>query len=927
MLRRSAGLAAILFISWPAAAFADPLIEIRSGQSVVVPPGGFFSATLAVPQELDGSVALLRDRVILPPGWNALSPIDLPFAPAGGDRIRMIAVPVPLTAAAGDYRIIYTLSPDNDPGRELARAELRLTVPAVSSLRIELENVPEQLIAGDSLRATWRLTNRSNHSTSIQAHARSSLGLPVTLSSSALVLAPGESARISADAASPAGLRSEQTHELLLETRFGTGSGQSLQIVSAPTRLIPRVTFAPESPDDLRLFLKTTAARRKAGNQEDTGFQTELYGGGFLDAERTRRLDLLLRSSQFGDARRILGQERYTARYRSPALDLLLGETTFSLSPLTQRWQWGRGAGVEYRHAPLAAGVYFLETRFTPEESQWQGWFLQYDAARSLRLRSNLLVQERALPGPSTETHSVLPSLQVFLRPNRMNSLELEASASDNQHRSDGQAWRARLKGRGGENVYYDFEHINASPDYFGYYHDLVSTNGNVSWQPTPEWLAQGSFLETRNNPDRNPRKSSAFENRTASAGLDRRLSPILSTSLNYYYTESGDALRPTLPGFQQNSLNLAVTASTRPVMLRASAEGGRTRIDRPGASSAPFQYFSLMALTRSSKTSTVSLYLGDGDSRYDPRRRETMASGAVQWDFQNGFHFRTAASLTRYRDGQDRDQGSAEVGAAYRFRHGSFIESNIRISSLDNRQQERALFVSYTVPLPVPAIHTRGSASLAGEIKIETSAGLQPVAGVILHLGKLLAATDHRGRFVFPSVKAGRHELTVDQASLGLNTVLIHPGPFIIELTRGQRTQFDLFAARAARMEGEIARYENSSRDLSPLSDASPPASYQRVAPLAKIRVELRRDGEKTRNTFTDGRGRFAFDRLPPGEWTLAVDETALPERHKLESREYSFALTPGASTRVELRVLPVHRPMQMLENRRLSVTHLSSP
>ncbi len=906
---------------------AAPPVEIRSGQPAIVAPGAVFSATLALPPALTEPGSLLRDRLVLPPGWTALSPADLPFAANAENRIRLIAVPVPITAAAGDYRILYLLTPEDDPGRELTRTELTLTVPAVSALRIELETAPERLIAGDAIRATWRLTNRSNHPANVQLRARSSLKFPTSLATPFLPLAPGESALVSAEANTPHELRSEQPHEFLLESRFHDGQIESVQIVSAPTRLLPRFTSIDESPDDLRLFLKTTAARRNAGSRQDTGFQAEIFGGGFLDAARTRHLDLLLRSGQFGNDRRILGQERYSVRYRSPSLDLLLGENTFSLSPLTQRWQWGRGAGAEYRHASVATGAYFLETRFTPAESRWQAWFLQYDPTRTLRLRSNLLIQERPLTGPFSDARSVLPSVQVFLQPGRLNSLELEAAASDNRHTSDGHAWRARLKGRHGASVYYDFEYVDASPDYFGYYHDLRSSSGTLSWQPAPAWLAQGSFLETRHNPGRDPRKSSASTTRTASAGLDRRLSERFSTALHYAFTETSDPFQSSRPGFKQNAAILSATATSARFTLRATAEAGRTRMDRVATTPESFDYVSLLALARPSPARLYSLYMGTGDRRYDPRRRETMATGAIQWNFSNGLILRTAASASRYRDRQTHDQASAEASAAYTFRGGSSLEGNIRVASTDGRQQERTLFLSYTMPLPVPKLHSRDSASLAGEITIETPEGPRPLASIILRLGKLQAATDRHGRFVFPSVKPGRHELTVDPSSLGLNVVLAHPGPFFVELTRNQRTRFDLFATRGARLDGELACYETAPEAPTPIASLSetkpqlPSANvYRRGAPLARVRIELRRDGEKPRRTYTDDRGRFTFDRLPPGEWILTCDESALPERHHLEQSEQRLTLSADTTTRLPLRILPIHRPFQMLDSQLLT-------
>src|SRR5689334_16179947 len=69
---------------------------------------------------------------------------------------------------------------------------------------------------------------------------------------------------------------------------------------------------------------------------------------------------------------------------------------------------------------------------------------------------------------------------------------------------------------------------------------------------------------------------------------------------------------------------------------------------------------------------------------------------------------------------------------------------------------------------------------------------------------------------------------------------------------------------------------------------------------PLAGARVELRR-GPRVHTTYSDQRGRFVLERLPPGPWTLRAMAPLLPPAVEL------LFLVP--STRIERR-LQLPRP-----------------
>jgi hypothetical protein len=915
-------LAALLVGSVSLPLSAAPQISIRSGQSAVVAPGGFFSATLAVRESTDAAPGqVLRESLILPPGWADLSPAGLAFVPTAAGQIRVVAVSVPRTAAAGDYTLIYSVGPEAEPEIALARTEMTITVPAVTALRIEKETAPERLVAGDRLSATWRLINQSNHPGALALKARSSLGFPVTLTTATARLQPGESLLVTATATTPAQLRGEQMHGLLLEAQLQNGGENARQIVAAQTRLLPRFTTHEQVENDFRVSLRTTALQRKTRGREAFGLQSELAGNGFIDAERTRRIDFLLRAEPFGGPSRVLPRGRYSFTYRSPALDLLLGDTQFSLSPLTQRWLSGRGAGVAYRARSASAGVYYADTPWQIPDTHQLGTFLQVDTSPRVRLRTNLLVRDNDASTSRPATRSVLPSLQLFLKPDPTTSLELEGALSDNRHDSTGDAWRLRLKGRRGDDFHYDLEHLRASPDFFGYYHDVRSTSGNAYWKLNSDWQMHGSLLSSRDNLARKLEKISATQTDTVTTGLDRKISERVSLSADHYFTEVRDRMPSGRPGFSQNSLALAASVSTRPASFRATVEeGARHRRTSPGQTDR-YTYFSLLSVFRPRIGGAYSLYAGTGDSRYNAGQREATASATGQWALTESLRTQAIYSRTEYRGLSRQTQTSAEASLGYEFRGGTTLDLALRTTGYNRQQQERTLFLSYRVPLPTPSLTRRESASLAGKVILLSADTDKPLGGVILRLGKLQAATDQNGRFVFPSVRPGRHELIVDTHSLGMNVVLAQSAPIIVELERGKRAEVTVDVAPAARLDGEVIQYQTRLTTSAQLIGEAPP-EYQRSSGLSKILIELRRPGERVHRTYSDEHGRFGFDRLPPGDWTLTIDEQTIPERHRAEQKELPLSLTGGTTKQVSLRVLPAVRKMHLLDDTTLLPT-----
>jgi hypothetical protein len=86
----------------------------------------------------------------------------------------------------------------------------------------------------------------------------------------------------------------------------------------------------------------------------------------------------------------------------------------------------------------------------------------------------------------------------------------------------------------------------------------------------------------------------------------------------------------------------------------------------------------------------------------------------------------------------------------------------------------------------------------------------------------------------------------------------------------------------------------------------------------LGSILIELKKDNEVHRRV-TDNDGSFVFDGLRPGKWFFTVYEYNLPEMHRLEQPAPEFDLNPGDDKQVLVKVLPIRRQIQFVQQENL--------
>ncbi len=150
-------------------------------------------------------------------------------------------------------------------------------------------------------------------------------------------------------------------------------------------------------------------------------------------------------------------------------------------------------------------------------------------------------------------------------------------------------------------------------------------------------------------------------------------------------------------------------------------------------------------------------------------------------------------------------------------------------------------------------------------------------------------------------------------------------PGPGAVEVTRGQRALRQLEGVRASRIEGEVALFDVAPEGYEDLANGTLPG-LRRSGAVGNVLVEARL-GSTIRRTESDEKGYFAFDRLLPGEWTVTIDDHSLPERHRLERKEFVVQLAAGSVEHLEARALPIVHPIKIIGGGSLSIVSASSP
>lgn len=220
------------------------------------------------------------------------------------------------------------------------------------------------------------------------------------------------------------------------------------------------------------------------------------------------------------------------------------------------------------------------------------------------------------------------------------------------------------------------------------------------------------------------------------------------------------------------------------------------------------------------------------------------------------------------------------------------------------NRVQRTTVFsVGFTKnfrAMPASLIPGRGGRVIEGRVFRDNkvngvfSAGDRGLPGIEVRLetGEI-AVTDELGRYKFPDVPAGEHQVFLNLTQFREPVRMSTRNEANVDLIRERIAIADFGVVNFARLMGNVFN------DLCFEGKRQPDAKG-----LPGVRMVLD-DGRQKRTITTQGVGDYEVDDLPPGDYKLTVEADSLPANYVLPSDSFELHVSPVSNVLMDV---PVH-------------------
>lgn len=882
-------------------AVTSPATIVRGSPSALVPAGA--SDTTALEADPGQRVTVvftvanvarqsqrLEGRAVAPEGWRIISGGGIAELTPGERRMQFVQLLVPSRTPAGMFHVLLQIRAVGADSA-LRTDSIRVRVREQRALEVVALDAPRLALAGTEYRLRYAVRNRGNVKARVILDALEHARFATQLSWRDMTLAAGESKDIGVVVRTRAGHHRVVRHVVEVRATIperAKADSSAVAIASTTVLVVPR--NSDKAPRFHRLPMQARVVHQPTNDVGSAPATTvgELTGGGGLSDGGQTRVDFRLRESFGGDSSlRRNSEHAVSLANRRFALDA--GDHVFTLSPLTEAARYGRGLSGRVDVAGFSVHAMMARDRYVPERTTSAGGAIGYELGFA-RLTANHIRR-------SGRDSSRASSLRAELTPFALASLDLEAARGEGV--SPSHAISAQLSGWH-PRFSYSLQHLDAPAEFSGALRGLRTEAASLALRLIGPFRVHGSaskqqgmgrFLATRHH------FSTEVTATEAGIALGHRL------SLSHLATSSRDMNGTAARDYRESLVRVRARADAGHAMLLGSVTAGEVERTSTGVRASTLDAM-LNAGVRFTRGTHVFAYLQriTGEGRH-ARGPQEVVNGSVSARLlaHRRLNLEFAAMGTRRTLPTRHEYVSYEGSLSYLALLGHTITVSARSphGGATASSNTPAIQLAYTVPLGIPLGHLNRSGRLAGRvIDSETGSG---IPSVMMLVGDQLAITDKSGEIAISGLPSGEQYLQLEMSDAARDFVTTEPMPLTFIARAGHATRVDVTVVRGVRIAGDIRR--KAPRSIAEWDGAQ--AGLRDAGGVSGVIVTLARDGE-THRRLTDENGAFEVGGLRPGRWTVTVDDSELPSRHRVTPSSVVLELTPNDSGRASFQIIP---------------------
>lgn len=826
----------------------------------------------------------------------------------GQTEICILGVGVASSAPAGKYPLtLYFL----DSGTSIEKYDLEIEVLSISDIRLTIDYPNPFAVNTTQISLTHTVENQGNIPVPLRFEIYGDKNIPISVSESKFRLEPDETISVTTDI-----FFDDKTykgdHYVFIKI-YNAETGELFEQKSFNFEVLASFNESVDPfhriPGFFTLFNLCDYGR--------ISWAFDIAGNGPLDPEGKRNLEFFFRLPSDRERNFFSKNEILFVGLSEEKGFLHLGDTIYTLSPLTEFFRYGRGIGAKYLFDPVEVAAFYIKQPSNQKiEHEEVGGSVAYWKDDLARVGINFLSKNEA-----SNINSSIGSLQadVWATKDYHAYFEYGYNFKNQEDNGERQGCTGLFSGRILKSGWFTVEKNFAESFFYGYFNNLELTRGVLDIPLAHGWRygLSGNIVK---------QKSRTYQDITSpEVEQDRyttHLSYLAGNGINlvgslkyirFYNSDDSDH------NFRQHWAGWDISIARRHYHIIGSVNLGISNDLAPTPDHEFLQRYFLNFSRQCRPDFFAFLQLESGNSDYfDGDKWYNTATGGIRYTNKQG-HW---CDLSLKKSINNPDSCSYEqvfFNFNYLFPNGHELNFGAEVYHCAEALKPIKYLsqLRYTIPLNFPAYQKKDRGTYIG--RILHSSSLEPISYVVLNVEGQRVASDKTGAFGL-NLPAGDYTVSVEAEELGSYTV----GKQKIHVPGGATHYGDIYLQETGQLEGKLVIYDfpnTYENQIKLLEEGVQPEDLeedlQSVSSIKGVRVTLTSfEQGMSLTTVTDSEGYFSFKGLPVANWLLLVEKDDIPKEFVINNNETEIEIRESQTKTVDVVCYPL--VYQMLKNKK---------